>query len=131
MNACLSKTQLEAQIGPLTWRPSKSKCHHRHWNEREIKAKERADKERSKKERHTKERQAKERNGKEKKAKERNEKHERSNKAKARERNTKNARIKVSKHYWGGWLNNWDATLHWSIGGNQFFSGLMSYHHNG
>merc|ERR1712230_223914 len=52
MNACLSKVALQAQLGPLSWRPSKRNCHANHWNERGIK------------ERATKERQSKERNSK-------------------------------------------------------------------
>merc|ERR1711959_207163 len=34
MNACLSKVALQAQLGPLSWRPSKRNCHANHWNER-------------------------------------------------------------------------------------------------
>merc|ERR1711881_148571 len=34
MNACLSKVALQAQLGPLSWRPSKRNCHAKHWNER-------------------------------------------------------------------------------------------------
>merc|ERR1712093_940418 len=102
MSPCLSKAQLEAQIGPMTWRPSKKNCHYKHWNEREIKAKERADKERSTKEKQSKERTAKERNTKERNTKEKNNKQERANKA-VHERNHKNAvkanRLKVSRHY--------------------------------
>merc|ERR1712072_93638 len=52
MNACLSKVALQAQLGPLSWRPSKRNCHANHWNERGIK--ERATKERQSKERNTK-----------------------------------------------------------------------------
>merc|ERR1711907_170794 len=112
MSPCLSKTQLEAQIGPLTWRPSKSKCHHRHWNEREIKAKERAGKERSTKERNTK--------------------HERSNKQKAAERHAKFAKVRVTRHYWyPHWINGWDGNMHWSTNGNHVFAGLHSTHNNG
>merc|ERR1712093_695480 len=78
MNACLNHVALQAQIGPLSWRPSKRNCHANHWNERGIKerntkernTKERNNKERNAKERTTKERNAKERSAKEKKSKE-------------------------------------------------------------
>merc|ERR1712230_306084 len=57
MNACLSKVALQAQLGPLSWRPSKRNCHANHWNERGIK--ERTNKERANKEKATKERKKK------------------------------------------------------------------------
>merc|ERR1712072_1408192 len=47
MNACLSKVALQAQLGPLSWRPSKRNCHANHWNERSNK--ERSNKERANK----------------------------------------------------------------------------------
>merc|ERR1712100_1011604 len=72
MNACLSKVALQAQLGPLSWRPSKRNCHANHWNERGIK--ERATKERQSKERNSKERNNKERANKEKATKERKQK---------------------------------------------------------
>merc|ERR1712093_511063 len=59
MNACQNHVALQAQIGPLSWRPSKRNCHANHWNERGIK------------ERNTKERNTKERNNKERATKER------------------------------------------------------------
>merc|ERR1712093_630388 len=62
MNACLSKVALQAQLGPLSWRPSKRNCHANHWNERGIK--ERSTKERKNKERANKERSNKERTNK-------------------------------------------------------------------
>merc|ERR1712072_245167 len=86
MNACLSKVALQAQLGPLSWRPSKRNCHANHWNERGIK--ERSTKERQSKERNSKERNNKERANKERSNKERNNK-ERTNKA--NERKKKNA----------------------------------------
>merc|ERR1712205_194114 len=73
MNACNSKVALQAQLGPLSWRPSKRNCHANHWNERGIK------------ERSTKERQNKERNNKERANKERSNK-ERTNKANERKK---------------------------------------------
>merc|ERR1712072_583904 len=83
MNACLSKVALQAQLGPLSWRPSKRNCHANHWNERGIK-------ERATKERQSKERNSKERNNKERANKERANK-ERANKEKAtKERKQKN-----------------------------------------
>merc|ERR1712205_300012 len=77
MNACLSKVALQAQLGPLSWRPSKRNCHANHWNERGIKeraTKERQSKERNSKERNNKERANKERANKEKATKERKQK---------------------------------------------------------
>merc|ERR1711981_465286 len=47
LGACVSKAALEAQLGPLSWRPSKRNCHAKHWNER------------GNKERQSKERQSK------------------------------------------------------------------------
>merc|ERR1712205_239172 len=83
MNACLSKVALQAQLGPLSWRPSKRNCHANHWNERGIK-------ERATKERQSKERNSKERNNKERANKKKNNK-ERANKEKAtKERKQKN-----------------------------------------
>merc|ERR1711970_454562 len=79
MNACLSKVALQAQLGPLSWRPSKRNCHANHWNERGIK------------ERSTKERQSKERNSKERNNKERSNK-ERTNKANERKSKTQSTK---------------------------------------
>merc|ERR1712139_17173 len=97
MAACLGKAALEAQLGPLTWRPSKKNCHTNHWNERGIKergTKERNHKERTTKERTTKERTTKERTTKERKSKESSNKHRH--------------RIGVKQHWWHGWINGWD-----------------------
>merc|ERR1711934_531161 len=95
MNACLSKVALQAQLGPLSWRPSKRNCHANHWNERGIK-------ERSTKERQSKERNSKERNNKERANKERSNK-ERANKERANKANEKKKKascpgISVSGH---------------------------------
>merc|ERR1712096_542836 len=94
MNACNSKVALQAQIGPLSWRPSKRNCHAKHWNERGIKergTKEKKSKERNSKERNNKERNNKERANKESANKERSNK-ERSNKANERkQKNNKNS----------------------------------------
>merc|ERR1712057_6566 len=81
MHKCENRASLQAQLGPLTWRPSKGNCAAKHWNEHGIKegankrtkreraekhsAKERSGKERSTKERNSKERNTKERNTKE------------------------------------------------------------------
>merc|ERR1711939_748360 len=77
LGACVSKAALEAQLGPLSWRPSKRNCHAKHWNERGYKeraTKERQSKERNSKERNNKERANKERANKEKATKERKQK---------------------------------------------------------
>merc|ERR1711939_300707 len=65
LGACVSKAALEAQLGPLSWRPSKRNCHAKHWNERGYK--EKANKERQSKERATKERATKKANERKKK----------------------------------------------------------------
>merc|ERR1712072_1414826 len=87
MNACLSKVALQAQLGPLSWRPSKRNCHANHWNERGIK------------ERSTKERQSKERNSKERNNKERANK-ERANKERSNKERTNKANERKSKNNW-------------------------------
>merc|ERR1711934_1288821 len=89
MNACNSKVALQAQLGPLSWRPSKRNCHANHWNERGIK--ERSTKERQSKERNSKERNNKERANKERSNKERNNK-ERANKERANKERTNKER---------------------------------------
>merc|ERR1711988_1193594 len=118
MNACLGKAALEAQLGPLTWRPSKSNCHTNHWNERGIK--ERASKERASKERTSKERTNKERSTKERNNKERNHKN-----------HVKNQRIRVKQHWWHGWINGWDGNMNYQTPNHVFWSGLRSVHNNG
>merc|ERR1719353_830856 len=99
MNACLSKVALQAQLGPLSWRPSKRNCHANHWNERGIK--EKATKERQSKERNSKERNNKERANKERSNKERNNKErankERSNKERSNKERTNKANERKSK----------------------------------
>jgi len=100
MNACLSKVALQAQLGPLSWRPSKRNCHANHWNERGIKersTKERQSKERNSKERNNKERSNKERNNKERANKERSNK-ERTNKANEKKKKASCPGISVSGH---------------------------------
>merc|ERR1711981_529346 len=94
MNACLSKVALQAQLGPLSWRPSKRNCHANHWNERGIK--ERSTKERQSKERNSKERNNKERANKERSNKERNNK-ERANKERSNKERTNKANEKKKK----------------------------------
>merc|ERR1711934_509223 len=90
MNACNSKVALQAQLGPLSWRPSKRNCHANHWNERGIK--ERSNKERSNKERNNKERANKERANKERSNK------ERTNKANEKKKKAGCPGISVSGH---------------------------------
>merc|ERR1711998_257935 len=101
MNACLGKAALEAQLGPLTWRPRNSK--------------ERTSKERTNKERTNKERAAKEKTNKERNAK---------NHAKAQ-------RVGVKGHWWHSWINGWDGNMHWATPNHVFWSGLRSVHNNG
>merc|ERR1711934_60582 len=113
MNACNSKVALQAQLGPLSWRPSKRNCHANHWNERGIK------------ERSTKERQSKERNSKERNNKERSNK-ERTNKANERKRkqsanmvvgchghNRANTNNRCYLHYGGRWYRTLAAGDPW------------------
>merc|ERR1712072_753361 len=85
MNACLSKVALQAQLGPLSWRPSKRNCQERN-------NKERANKERSNKERNNKERANKERANKERSNK------ERTNKANEKKKKASCPGISVSGH---------------------------------
>merc|ERR1712144_67830 len=93
MNACLSKVALQAQLGPLSWRPSKRNCHANHWNERGIK-------ERSTKERQSKERNSKERNNKERANKERSNK-ERANKERSNKANERKSKTQSTKGCYG------------------------------
>merc|ERR1711998_287587 len=128
MAPCLSKAALEAQLGPLTWRPSKSNCHTNHWNERGIK-------ERSTKERSTKERNNKERTAKEKTNKERNHKnHVKNQRIGVKQHwwhHVKSQRIGVKQHWWHGWINGWDGSMNWQTPNHVFWSGLRSVHNNG
>merc|ERR1711998_211455 len=128
MNACLGKAALEAQLGPLTWRPSKSNCHTNHWNERGIK--ERSTKERSTKERNSKERTSKERTNKERTNKERAAK-EKTNKERNAKNHAKAQRVGVKGHWWHAWINGWDGNMHWATPNHVFWSGLRSVHNNG
>merc|ERR1712054_580104 len=60
-------------------------------------------------------------------SKERSGKIERANKHKA----ALARRIKVQRQTWHGFINNWDHHMNWSVGGNNYVSGLRSWHHNG
>merc|ERR1712093_873445 len=64
-------------------------------------------------------------------AKERSGKIERTNKHRARAERSNKSRLRVSRHWWGGWLNNMDRQIHWQANGHTFVSGLRSFHHNG
>jgi len=124
--------------------------------EANVKIKERASKEKTKKERATKERVSKERAAKnreraakakareqaakhherrgkaaERSSKERSGKIERTNKARARQERANKAQLRVTRHWWGGWINNMDRNIHWQANGHTFVSGLRSFHHNG
>merc|ERR1711959_655235 len=87
MHKCENRASLQAQLGPLTWWPSKGNCAAKHWNEHGIKegANKRTKRERA--EKHS----AKERSGKERSTKERN----------SKERNTKEAAEKKQKNAGG------------------------------
>jgi len=125
MAACVGKAALEAQLGPLTWRPSKKNCHTNHWNERGIK-------ERGTKERNTKERNTKERNHKERTNKERGHKERTSKEKKSKENavKAKHKRINATAHWWHSWINSWDGSMSWQTPNHVFWSGLRSVHNN-
>merc|ERR1712178_138230 len=60
-------------------------------------------------------------------SKERSGKIERANKHKA----ALARRIKVQRQTWHGFINNWDHHMNWALSGNNYVSGLRSWHHNG
>merc|ERR1711907_303968 len=80
----------------------------------ESRSKELSSKEKAQKEKQSKERSAKERNSKESSHKER----------------TNKSRLKVSRHWWHGWINGWDGNMGWHVSGSSFISGLHSTHSN-
>merc|ERR1711998_591535 len=53
--------------------------------------------------------------------------------SKLKERNSKESasKVKVTRHWWHGWINNWDGAMNWSVGGHTYISGLHSKHDNG
>merc|ERR1712010_257448 len=107
MNACLSKVALQAQLGPLSWRPSKRNCHANHWNERGIK------------ERGTKERNNKERNNKERtnKANERKRKQSANMVVGCHGHNRANTNNRCYLHYGGRWYRTLAAGDPWGATG--------------
>jgi len=113
MNACNSKVALQAQLGPLSWRPSKRNCHANHWNERGIK--ERGTKERNNKERNNKERNNKERNNKERtnKANERKRKQSANMVVGCNGHNRANTNNRCYLHYGGRWYRTLAAGDPW------------------
>jgi len=113
MNACNSKVALQAQLGPLSWRPSKRNCHANHWNERGIK--ERGTKERNNKERNNKERNNKERNNKERtnKANERKRKQSANMVVGCHGHNRANTNNRCYLHYGGRWYRTLAAGDPW------------------
>merc|ERR1711907_648005 len=80
-------------------------------------------------ERNVKEKSAKERNNKEATNKERTNK-ERNNKEASNKERSNKSKLRVSRHAWHGWINNWDGNMGWHTGGNTFVSGLHSTHSN-
>merc|ERR1711975_181307 len=101
-------------------------CHRRHMENKakgERKSKEQAAK-RAKVERAAKEKKSK---AAERASKERSGKIERANKHKA----ALARRIKVRRHTWHGYINNWDHHMNWALSGHNYVSGLRSWHHNG
>merc|ERR1712054_525074 len=87
--------------------------------EKKSKADESRAKELSQKEKAQKEKQAKESAAKEKTSKESSHKER-----------TRKGHLKVSRHWWHGWINNWDGNMGWHVGGTTFVSGLHSTHSN-
>jgi len=91
-------------------------------HERTTKAKERSAKARAR-EQHSK--------AVERSSKERSSKVERSNKHKVAVERSNKSRLRVTKHWWNGWINGWDGNMNWQANGHTFVSGLRSVHDNG
>merc|ERR1712139_39415 len=120
-----------------------SKARERSGKEKNNKAQERANKERANKERLNKETSAKarakeqaaknhERRAKaaERTNKERSSKVERGNKERAGKERTNKARVRITRHWWHGWINGWDGNMNWQANGATLVSGLHSTHDN-
>merc|ERR1711907_245189 len=70
------------------------------------------------------------------KTKEKNDKDEKkskelSSKEKTSKEKSNKAVLRVTRHAWHGWINNWHGNMGWHTGGATFVSGLHSTHNNG
>merc|ERR1711975_156727 len=54
-----------------------------------------------------------------------------SSKEKSSKEKSNKAVLRVTRHAWHGWINNWDGNMGWHTGGATFVSGLHSTHDNG
>jgi len=66
----------------------------------------------------------------ERSSKERSGKIERANKSRERMGKQDARQISVRRHYWAGYINNWDGTMNWLAGKHSYVSGLQSWHSN-
>merc|ERR1711998_569613 len=114
LKACTSKSTHETTWGPKSWLPHTTNCAKHHGTASEKKVKETDSKEKAAKaEKDNKakadEQKSKELTSKEKAAKEKD--------SKLKERNSKEAasKVKVTRHWWHGWINNWDGAMNWSV----------------
>merc|ERR1712093_530092 len=156
--ACASTSSLRHTYGPLSWQPTAAACHIHFKPERDAKA-EKAKKEKDTKEGNAKESAQKKAEKSEKakaaelkqkeaaaKKKEKSDKaaakrekaskdEKKSKELKSKEKSSKEksqkAALKVTRHAWHGWINNWDGNMGWHTGGATFVSGLHSTHDNG
>merc|ERR1712054_101196 len=156
--ACSSSASLQHTYGPLSWQPTAAACHIHFKPERDAKAaaakkekdaketaaKESAQKKAEKSEKakaaELKQKEAaakqKEKNDKAAARKERADKDEKkskelSSKEKSSKEKSNKAVLRVTRHAWHGWINNWDGNMGWHTGGATFVSGLHSTHDNG
>merc|ERR1711907_99900 len=73
----------------------------------------------------------KEKNDKAAARKEKADKDEKKSKELSSKEKTNKAVLRVTRHAWHGWINNWDGNMGWHTGGATFVSGLHSTHDNG
>merc|ERR1712054_615780 len=118
--ACSSSASLQHTYGPLSWQPTAAACHIHFKPERDAKAAA------AKKEKDAKEAAAR----KERADKDEEKSKELSSKEKSSKEKSNKAVLRVTRHAWHGWINNWDGNMGWHTGGATFVSGLHSTHSN-
>merc|ERR1712036_48592 len=127
---CESTAALQHQYGPLSWKPTSAACHIHFKPERDAKAaaakKEKADKESKAKEAAQKkeEKADKEAAKREKASKDEKKSKELQTKEKSAKEKSNKAVLKVTRHAWHGWINNWDARFDFSCPTNQAIIGF-------
>lgn len=145
--ACASNASNQNKYGPKGWKATSDNC-----KDAVVRNKEKADKKaaeaaQKKKEKDEKARAAelkakesavktKEKNDKAAARKEKADKDEKkskelSSKEKTSKEKANKAVLRVTRHAWHGWINNWDGNMGWHTGGATFVSGLHSTHNNG